>query len=273
MGIVERLFEGTLETRSASIQPATDSERGFVDSSDRSPVAGFAGAVWTLENGLPLVPSMAPGRYVGPDPARPSDPAGPRRADRWGPLVRGWQQHSGQSYGGGCRKRGDSEEPPDHALGRSRGGFGSKLHLVTDGQGVPLAVEVTAGQQHESTRFAPLLEAVRIPQPVGPPRCRPLRVAGDKGYSYPRIRAWLRQHKIEAVIPQRSDQQEMHRGRPLKFDKEAYRQRSIIERCIGWLKECRRIGTRFEKLAINFLAMVKLAIIQRYLKIAFSDRA
>ncbi|MCE9589098.1 MAG: transposase, partial [Planctomycetes bacterium] len=46
-----------------------------------------------------------------------------------------------------------------------------------------------------------------------------------------------------------------------------------IEQTIGWLKECRRIGTRFEKLAINFLAMMKLAMIQRTLKIVFSDRA
>lgn len=114
---------------------------------------------------------------------------------------------------------------------------------------------------------------MRIPQPLGRPRSRPDRVAGDKGYSYPRIRAWLRQHKIDAVIPQRTDQRNTHRGRPLNFDKDAYRQRNIIERCIGWLKECRRIGTRFEKLAVNFLAMIKIAIIQRYLKIAFSDRA
>lgn len=59
----------------------------------------------------------------------------------------------------------------------------------------------------------------------------------------------------------------------MKFDKDAYRQRSIIERCIGWLKECRRLATRFEKLAVNFLAIVKVAIVERYLKLAFSDRA
>ena len=117
------------------------------------------------------------------------------------------------------------------------------------------------------------MNAVRVPQDVGRPKCRPDRVAGDKGYSLRRIRQWLRRHKIEAVIPQRSDQIAQHRGPPLKFDKDAYRQRSIIERCIGWLKECRRLATRFEKLAVNFLAMIKVAILERYLKIAFSDRA
>jgi transposase len=75
------------------------------------------------------------------------------------------------------------------------------------------------------------------------------------------------------VIPQRSDQAARHRGRPLTFDREAYRRRSIIECCIGWLKECRRLATRFEKLALNFLAMAKVAIIQRILRILFSDRA
>jgi len=98
-------------------------------------------------------------------------------------------------------------------------------------------------------------------------------VAGDKGYSYPGIRRWLRRYGIKAVIPQRSDQVAQHLGRPLEFDKDAYRRRSVIKCCIGWLKECRRIGTRFEKLALNFLAMIKLAIIRRYFRfLDLSDR-
>lgn len=154
-------------------------------------------------------------------------------------------------------------------MGRSRGGFGSKLHLVTDGQGLPLAVDVTAGQRHESTRFEDMMNAVRIDR-----RCRPLRVAGDKGYSYKHIRHWLRRHGIKAVIPQRSDQLAQHKGRPLDFDKATYQRRCVIECCIGWLKECRRLCTRFEKLAVNFLAMIKVAMIQRYLRLLeFSDTA
>ena len=174
-----------------------------------------------------------------------------------------------------CRsgEKGGDAEPRDHALGRSRGGFGSKFHLVTDGQGVPLAVHVTAGQVHESTQFEDLMNLVRVPRAVGRPLTRPTCLAGDKGYSYPRIRSWLRQHAIKAVIPQRSDQVAHHKGRPLKFDRDVYRLRSAIENCVGWLKECRRIATRFDKLALNFLAMLKLAIIQRYLRIEFSDGA
>jgi transposase len=77
-----------------------------------------------------------------------------------------------------------------------------------------------------------------------------------------------------AVIPQRDDERRTHKGRPLNFDKAAYRRRHIIENCVGWLKECRRIGTRFEKTAVNVLAMLKVAFLQRYLRLLeFSDRA
>jgi transposase len=117
------------------------------------------------------------------------------------------------------------------------------------------------------------MDAVRIRQPRGRPRTRPSTLAGDKGYSYPRIRRWLRDHAIGAVIPMRSDQEEALGGRQPNFDKKSYRRRSIIECCIGWLKECRRIATRFEKLALNFLATVKVAIIHRYLNVLFPDRA
>lgn len=149
-------------------------------------------------------------------------------------------------------------------MGRSRGGFGTKIHLVTDGNGLPLAVEVTAGQRHESSQFERVMGKVRIPGRRGRPRCRPVRLAGDKGYSYERIRRWLRRHGIKAVIPRRKDQRPDD-GR-VKFDREAYRRRAVVEQCVGWLKEGRAVGTRFDKLAVNYLATVKIAMIQRYLR-------
>jgi transposase len=162
-----------------------------------------------------------------------------------------------------------SKEPKDHALGRSRGGFGSKFHLVTDGRGLPLVVEVTAGQRHESTQVETLLDGIAVAQPVGRPRKRPKSLAGDKAYSFPSVRQWLQAHGIKPVIPRRSNQRQGNGT----FDSQSYRRRCVIEQCVGWLKECRRIATRFEKLAVSFLAMLKLAMIQRYLKLAFSDRA
>ena len=162
-------------------------------------------------------------------------------------------------------------EPLDHALGRSRGGCGTKLHLVSDCKSLPLAALLTARQRHESICFEQLMEQASIRQNRGRPCSRPRKLAGDKAYSVPRIRRWLRQRG--AVIPQREDQKQRHRGRPLKFDRQACRERNAIERCIGWLKECRGLSARHEKLAENFLAMVNLAMIQRYLAIGFSDPA
>jgi transposase len=171
-----------------------------------------------------------------------------------------------------CRRRGQKScrrhagEPADHALGRSRGGFGSKFHLVTDGHGTPLAAEVTAGQVHESTRLESVMDRVAVPQPIGRPRTRPKRLAGDKAYRGRRIRDWLWKYGIKRVIPSAENDRTRHDGR-VKFDNLAYRRRSIIENCVGWLKECRRIATRFEKLAVNYLGMLKLAMIERNLRL------
>ena len=124
---------------------------------------------------------------------------------------------------------------------------------------------MTAGQRHESTQLEPVLAEVRIPGRRGRPRRRPAKLAGDKGYSYPRIRRWLRRRGIKAVIPRRSDQRPDD-GR-VKFDRDAYKRRAVVEQCVGWLKECRAVATRFDKLAVNYLATVKLAMIQRYLRL------
>jgi transposase len=123
---------------------------------------------------------------------------------------------------------------------------------------------VTAGQVHESARFESVMNRVRIPGRRGRPRCRPVKLAGDKGYSYPRIRAWLRRYGITAVIPRRSNQRPDD-GRH-RFDRESYRRRAVVEQCVGWVKECRAVGTRFDKLAVNYTATLKLAMIQRYLR-------
>jgi transposase len=98
----------------------------------------------------------------------------------------------------------------------------------------------------------------------------PKKVAGDKAYSVKRIREWLADMGIKAVIPQKENERVTEKQR---FDGEAYRGRCVVEQCVGWLKDCRRIGTRFEKLAVHFLGMLHLAIIRRYLRLLFSDRA
>lgn len=88
----------------------------------------------------------------------------------------------------------------------------------------------------------------------------PERLAGDKGYSAGWIRDWLQEHGITPVIPTKKNE-----AKNKRFDKQRYRRRNIVERCIGSLKWFRRVATRYEKLATHYLAMVKLAIIFRLL--------
>lgn len=114
------------------------------------------------------------------------------------------------------------------------------------------------------------MDGIAIPRRVGRPRKRPKKLTGDKAYSVIRIRDWLRARGIHPVIPHREHETARHDGR---FDKQAYRRRAVIEQCVGWMKESRRVGTRFEKLAVNFHGMIQLAMIRRYLKLVFSDRA
>lgn len=158
----------------------------------------------------------------------------------------------------GAKKNPVAGEPADHALGRSRGGFGTKLHLCGDAAGNPLGLVLTGGQQQEVTQFEPLLAGV--PGWLGKPKA----VAGDKGYSAKRVREYLAREGIEDVVAHRKD--DLARlAEPPAFDKEKYRGRNVIERLNGWLKERRRLATRYEKLAVNFRAMVQLACILWYL--------
>ncbi len=128
-----------------------------------------------------------------------------------------------------------------------------------------MAAEVSPGQRHETAFFEQTMDAVRVPREVGRPRKRPEALSGDRAYDADWIRQWLRRRGIKATIPEREGKKPRP-GRPLKFDREQYRRRNVVERCVGWLKECRRIVTRFEKKALHYLAMLKLAMIQRYLK-------
>ncbi|MFD0002594.1 IS5 family transposase [Streptomyces sp. NPDC127178] len=154
----------------------------------------------------------------------------------------------------------------DHALGRSRGGLTTKIHLACDGRGRPLAVLVTPGQRHDSICARPLPERIRVPR-TGPgrPRCRPGHVIADKAYSSRGFRAYLRKQGIAHTIPQKTDQQR-HRqnrgsrgGRPPGFDREIYRRRNVVERCFNRLKGFRGIATRYDKTATSYEAAVSLA--------------
>jgi len=132
---------------------------------------------------------------------------------------------------------------------------------------------VTAGQVHESTIAESVIEQA-VACLIGrrrqqrKRRHKPKKMAADKAYSVPRIRDWLVEQKITPVIPHKDNEKARH-DPATKFDRQAYRGRCVVEQCVGWLKEFRRIGTRFEKLAVNFHGMLQLAMISRYLRLLF----
>jgi transposase len=156
------------------------------------------------------------------------------------------------------RQKTRALEPDDHALGRSRGGFGTKIHLVCDRRGLPLGACLSPGQDHESRYFESAIQIACGLNEDGTLKQSPGAVSGDKAYSSKTIRAWIAARLIEDVIPTRDDELPVE-----TFDREKYRERNVVERCIGWLKERPRIATRFEKLAVHYMAMIQLAMILR----------
>ncbi|MEU9033226.1 IS5 family transposase [Streptomyces sp. NPDC048383] len=173
-------------------------------------------------------------------------------------------------HSAGARKRGrpGRSEPADHALGRSRGGLSTKVHLASDGRARPLSIHVTAGQAGDAPAFEAVMGRIRIPRKgPGRPRTRPAIVLADRAYSSRAIRGHLRRRGIRAVIPQPGDQSR-HRlrrgragGRPPGFDAETYKQRNTVERCIARLKQWRGLAMRTDKLAIAYQAALHLAAI------------
>ena len=107
-----------------------------------------------------------------------------------------------------------------------------------------------------------MLDIVSVPGKSGRPLQRPQYIVGDKGYSSTENRAAARRRCIVPVIAKRSNEtcEDF-------FDKELYRNRNVVEREIGWLKESRSVGTRYEKLALNYLGLVVIACIVQYLNL------
>lgn len=154
-----------------------------------------------------------------------------------------------------------SEENDElNALGRSRGGYGTKLHVMVDANGNLLAATATGGQRHDSTEFESLLANCELSIRR---RCkRPQALAGDKGYSSHSIRQSIRGLSITPVIPTKANETAQE-----DFDRETYRKRNIVERVIGWLKESRRIATRYDKLTSSYLTFVQIASMRRIIKL------
>jgi transposase len=164
-------------------------------------------------------------------------------------------------------------EPADHALGRSRGGWTTKIHALTDGLCAPLTFALTPGQAGDNPMLAPLLRRHLAANPE-----RDFRLLADKAYSHNSTRILLRQWKIKHTIPQRSDQiayrkaKGVNGGRPPSFDPELYRHRNTVERGFNRLKDWRGIATRYDKYALTYLGGVTLAAIIIHHRVRLTDR-
>jgi transposase len=129
-------------------------------------------------------------------------------------------------------------------LGRSRGGFSTKIHALVDTKGRPLHVQVTPGQQHESTVAATIIEN----------HARGEAFIGDTGYDSQAIRDQLKSARIKAVIHPNPS-----RKKKPRLDRKRYAQRYRVEVFFHDLKRFRAIATRFEKTGRNYLSLIQVA--------------
>ena len=150
------------------------------------------------------------------------------------------RQHAHQSAPLGFgRKRGEQNQ----AIGRSRGGRNTKIHAVADAKGRLLSLLLTGGQAHDCP---PATRLIRRTKPAK-------RLLGDKAYDSAELRQWLQDRGTKPVIPNTAT-----RKLPFSFDRKTYRQRHLVENAFCRLKDFRRIATRYDRLARNFLASVCL---------------
>jgi transposase len=136
-------------------------------------------------------------------------------------------------------------------MGRSRGGLTTKVHALVDARGLPIRMMLTAGQVHDSQAVPVLLDGLTADAVV----------VADKGYDADWIRTMIEERNAAPNIAAKST-----RKQRFCFSKSLYRERNRIERFFCRMKQFRRIATRYEKLAANYLGMLKLAAIRLWLR-------
>ena len=131
----------------------------------------------------------------------------------------------------------------EQALGRSRGGFGTKVHGSFDGLGHPVELRLTAAQESDIAQAEALLADHA-----------PAVVIADKGYDKKALVEEIEARGGQAVIPTQKSRKEQR-----AVDPHLYRERNLCERFWSKVKQYRRVATRYEKEAANYLAFVKVA--------------
>jgi putative transposase len=130
-------------------------------------------------------------------------------------------------------------------LGRSRGGFGTKIHAAVTPLGHPVTLELTGSEASDSPRLPGLIAGIETEA-----------VLADKGYDSDANRAAIRASGAEPCIPPRRNRKEA-----VPYDRHLYRERNVVERYFARIKQHRRVATRYDKKAANFLGFVWVASI------------
>ena len=138
------------------------------------------------------------------------------------------------------------------SMGRSRGGLTSKIHALVDTNGLPVPLALTAGEAHDNRLAGKLLSRLKSGT----------MLLADRGYDADWITTLVRQHGAWANIPPKRSRTEA-----LCFSPYLYRARNLVERFFNKIKHCRRVATRYDKLAANYLAFIKLAAIRIWLRV------
>lgn len=142
------------------------------------------------------------------------------------------------------------ERTEEQALGRSKGGFSTKIHVAVDSLGNPLRFILTAGQRHDVTQAEALIADYKADY-----------VLADKGYDSDKLRQQIKEAGAEAVIPPR-----INRTEKIEYDRHIYRERHLVECFFNKIKWFRRIFSRFDKLDSSYLAFLSLAATFIWLK-------
>ena len=165
------------------------------------------------------------------------------------------------------------------ALGHSRGGLSTKVHLVADQRCRPLAFLTTVGQRHDAVAFELALNKVAVlRRGPGRPRTRPDNALADKPYSSTAIREYLARRGITAVILIKADQPAARArrgsrgGRPPAFDQVRYRERNTVERAVNKLRATRAVATRYDKRDCTYRGSITVAAIRIWLRDPTADQ-
>ena len=148
-------------------------------------------------------------------------------------VIRAHQHSAGQK----------KSTPEQEQLGRSRGGVTTKIHVAVDGLGKPTKIFLSPGQDHDVTKGPELIQGSQAG-----------KVLADKAYDSDKLIAQIEAQGATSVIPPREN-----RTAPRDYDREEYKKRNVVERFINVLKQCRRVATRYDKTARNFLGFVLFA--------------